>query len=191
MLFPSMPGWDGLHPLVTHFPIALLLVAFWPLAIGVARRERGRPWLLASFLLTAFGTAAAWVAAYTGEAAGELVERTPQIQAALERHEELGELVRNLFTVITLLIAAALFGPGLRHRRVPPQAALLVWIVIVAVFGVGALAVIHAGHEGGRLVHEFGVRSMVAPTEGRSIFLGPAHEENGEPGDAGESGEPR
>ena len=187
MLFPPMPGWDGMHPLVVHFPIALLLVALWPLVVGIVMRERGRPWLIASFLLTTLGTIAAWVAASTGEAAGELVERTPQIQAALERHEELGELVRNFFTVITLLFAAVLFGPGLLHRQVAPRITRIGLVVLLVAFGIGALAVVHAGHEGGRLVHEFGARSLVAPTEGRSIFLGPAR---GEAGERGESGEP-
>jgi uncharacterized membrane protein len=186
-LLPPLPAWDGLHPLIIHFPIALLLVAPVLLAIGIVMRERGRPWLLAALLLTALGTIAAWVAVSTGEAAGALAERTPEINAAIERHESLAELVRNLFTVITLLFTAILFGPGLLHRHVVPRITTLAWFVLLAVFGIGALAVVHTGHEGGRLVHEFGVRSLVAPTKGRSIFLGAAGPEGGETAQPGEA----
>jgi uncharacterized membrane protein len=190
MLFPPMPGWDGLHPLVVHFPIALLLVAPIFLIIGIARREQGRPWLLAAFLLTVLGTVAAWVAVSTGEAAGELAERTPEINAAIERHQPLGELVRTLFTVITLLFAAILFGPGLLRRKLAPRVNLAALILFLGIFGVGALAVVHTGHEGGRLVHEFGVKSIVAPTKGRSIFLGRGGGRADEEATPGESGGP-
>jgi uncharacterized membrane protein len=187
MLFPPTPGWDGLHPLVVHFPIALLLVAPVLLAIGIGMRERGRHWLLAALLLTVLGTIAAWVAVSTGEAAGALAERTPQISAALERHESLAELVRTLFTIITLLFAAILLGPGLLHRHVAARITTFVLVGLLAIFGIGALAVVHTGHEGGRLVHEFGVRSLVAPTKGRSIFLGAAGSASGESAQPGES----
>ena len=190
MLFPPRPDWEGLHPLVVHFPIALLLVAPVVLAVGIVMRERGRPWLIAALLLTALGTIAAWVAVSTGEAAGELAERTPEINAAIERHESLAELVRTLFTIITLLFAALLFGPGLLRRRVAPRMETLALVVLLALFGVGALAVAHTGHEGGRLVHEFGVRSLVAPTKGRSIFLGPARSESEESTRPGGSQDP-
>lgn len=189
MLFPPMPGWDGLHPLIVHFPIALLLVAPIFLAIGIVLRERGRPWLSAALLLTTFGTIAAWVAVSTGEAAAELADRTPQISAAIERHQALAELVRAYFTIVVLLFAAVLFGPGLVHRRLAPRIATISLVVLLAAFGVGALAVAHTGHEGGRLVHEFGVKAMVAPTKGRSIFLGAAPKESGETGQPGEPGE--
>lgn len=190
MLFPPRPGWEGLHPLVVHFPIALLLVAPVVLAVGIVMRERGRHWLIAAFLLTALGTIAAWVAISTGEAAGALAERTPEINAALERHESLAELVRTLYTIITLLFAVVLFGPGLPGLRVAAGLTKLALVVLLAFLGVGALAVVHTGHEGGRLVHEFGVRSLVAPTKERSVFLGPARSESEETARPGGSPDP-
>src|SRR5512140_602898 len=98
MLFslPPLPTWDGLHPLVTHFPIALLLVAPLFLVLGLVRRSSGRPFLLAALLLMALGTIAIFVAVPTGEAAGRLAERTPLVSKALERHEELAETSRVL-----------------------------------------------------------------------------------------------
>ncbi len=35
--FPPFPSWDGLHPLIVHFPIALLLVAPLFVVLGLAR----------------------------------------------------------------------------------------------------------------------------------------------------------
>jgi uncharacterized membrane protein len=185
MLFPPMPAWGGMHPLLVHFPIALLLVAPIFLALGIVRRERGAHWLRAALLLSAFGMAGAWVAVESGEAAARLADRTPEITAAIERHSSLAELTRNLSTVATLLLAAVLFGPGLLKRKATPRITTIALIVVLGLFGVGALAVAHTGDEGGRLVHDLGVKSLVAPAKGRSIFLG---RDRG--GDSGENAKP-
>ena len=45
--FPPIPSWDGLHPLIIHFPIVLLLVAPVLVLIGaLLAPEKGRPLLL-------------------------------------------------------------------------------------------------------------------------------------------------
>ena len=55
---PPIPTWEGLHPLVVHFPIALLLVAPWLVLLGaLLAPSRGRPWLFAALTLLALGTA--------------------------------------------------------------------------------------------------------------------------------------
>ena len=38
--FPPIPSWDGLHPLIVHFPIALLLVAPLLVVLGPRPCER-------------------------------------------------------------------------------------------------------------------------------------------------------
>ena len=41
---PPIPSWDGLHPLIIHFPIALLLVAPLLVLVGaLLKPEKGRP----------------------------------------------------------------------------------------------------------------------------------------------------
>ena len=40
--FPTIPSWDALHPLVIHFPIALLLVVPFLIVVGALRSARKR-----------------------------------------------------------------------------------------------------------------------------------------------------
>ena len=48
---PPIPSWDGLHPLIIHFPIALLLVAPLLVLIGaLLKPEKGRPVLYVALL---------------------------------------------------------------------------------------------------------------------------------------------
>src|SRR5512142_2633766 len=101
MQFPPIPSWDGLHPLIIHFPIALLLVAPVLVLIAAAvspRKARGM--LLAALLLMVLGTGAVFLAAETGEAAGKLAERTPEISAVLEHHENLAEVTQVMFSIL-------------------------------------------------------------------------------------------
>ena len=76
--FPAIPSWDALHPLIIHFPIALLLIAPIFIVVGaVLTPAKGRSYLIAAMVLLLVGTASIFVAVESGEAAGKLAERTP------------------------------------------------------------------------------------------------------------------
>ena len=161
---PPLPSWDGLHPLIVHFPVALLLVAplFVLLALFVRAHRRGL--LLAALALMVLGTAAAWVAVGTGEAAGRLVERTPAVNAVLGHHEDLAESTRAVFTVLTLVFAGMVFAPALLRREPGEIATVALALSFLAVYGAGTLVLANTAHNGGRLVHELGVRSRMPAT---------------------------
>jgi uncharacterized membrane protein len=148
---------EHLHPLMVHFPVALLLTA--PLLIIVAlvvRGGSGRAFALSALILLALGTAGAWAAVATGEAAEDAAHLTAPAKTVLERHEDLAQATAVTFTFLSALLAAVVLTPVLVRRLDKPawvRAALAV--VLLAVVG-GDLLVAKAAHEGGRLVHEFG-----------------------------------
>lgn len=141
----------NVHPLVVHFPIALLMAAAVVLGLGVwqwserlIRCARVNLWL---------GTLGAAVAVRTGLWAEEAAQHSFEIHQVMERHEALGLWVLGLSATLSLLSVVA---PVIRSRRW--QWALLAGLVATAVvLGIGA-------RYGGRLVYEYGVgTSLVAP----------------------------
>jgi uncharacterized membrane protein len=162
--FPPIPTWDALHPLIIHFPIVLLLVAPLFILIGaILPTGKARAPLAAALLLMIMGTASVFLAAETGEAAGKLAERTPAINAVLEHHEELAEKTEIVFSVLTVVFAAVLVVP-LVLRRAPARLTTTVLpLIFVLFYGGATLLLVNTAHNGGRLVHEFGVHAMVKP----------------------------
>ena len=107
--FPPIPSWDALHPLIIHFPIALLLVVPFLIVVGALRSpERGRTILYVALALMIAGTLGTFLAVGTGEAAGRMAERTPQIDVVLEHHEQLAEATRIASRVGAVREAAGL-----------------------------------------------------------------------------------
>jgi uncharacterized membrane protein len=161
MEFPPIPSWDGLHPIIVHFPIGLLLVAPVLLLVGAVLRERGRCWQLAGLVVMLLGTAATFVAVPTGEAAARLADKSPEMIPVLTHHQELAENTRLVFTVLTVLFALLLFVPGRIGKKPSTGALLVVHLVFLAFYLTGGVLLANTGHAGGRLVHEFGVQAMV------------------------------
>ena len=162
-MFPPIPGWPGLHPLVVHFPIALLIFA--PLFVVLAIVfSRARLALAASALvLMLAGTIGAFVAVEAGEAAAELADRSEAIAPVLDRHAALAEQTRNLFAVLTVLYAAALVAPRFtRKKQWDGRAFAAMSVLFLVLYGGGVLLLANTAHQGGLLVHQFGVRSVVA-----------------------------
>jgi uncharacterized membrane protein len=159
--FPPIPTWDGLHPLIVHFPIALLLVAPLFVVLALIWRGHGRALMLFALGLMVLGTAASFLAVSTGKAAGKLAERSPAVNSVLEHHEELAERTRLVFSVLTVVFAGLLAGPAVFRREMARAASVVLTLLFLAVYGAGAVVLVNTAHNGGRLVHELGVHALM------------------------------
>jgi uncharacterized membrane protein len=161
---PAVPSWDGLHPLIIHFPIALLFAAPLFVVIGAALGPRkGRPMLYSALLLMALGAASTFFAVETGEAAGKIAERSPEINAMIERHEFLAERTRLAFSVLTVIFAGILLAPVVSRRAPGRVVSTILPLVFLVAYGAGMLLLANTADHGGRLVHELGVHALIPP----------------------------
>jgi uncharacterized membrane protein len=170
LLPPTLPPWEGMHPLIVHFPIALLIVAPLLVLLGLLPKIGGGfKW--AALLLLVLGTTGAYVAAEAGEAAKELVVQTPEIREVLSRHEDLAESVEVLFTIVTAVYAVVLVVPfllkktGLLKKDLPRAVPVVGQLVVLVALLVGTVVLANTGDLGGRLVHEFGVQAWMGATK--------------------------
>lgn len=163
--YPALPPWDGLHPAVVQFPLALLMAAPFVVLASVLVRPSWRALAFTAFGLMLAGTFALWVATGTGHAAGQLVERTPELERAIVRHEALGSAARGVFAGLTLLYALFLLVPLWLKRSAPDglRTGIQVVFLVLYVACTGVLA--QAANAGGHLVHQYGIRAMVQPPD--------------------------
>lgn len=164
--FTPVPTWDGLHPLIIHFPIVLLMIAPLFVVIGAAvKPEKAKSFLISALILMALGTTSSYVAVSTGEAAGKLAERTPEINQVLQHHEQLAERTRLSFTILTIVFAALLGVPILTKRESRTYTTVLP-IAFLFFYSGAMLFLVNTAHNGGRLVHEFGVQALMGAPAG-------------------------
>jgi uncharacterized membrane protein len=169
---PPIPAWDAVHPIVVHVPIALVLVVPVLVVLALLVRAHRRPLLAAAASLMCIAGGGAVLAASSGEAGERHAERVPGAETVLHQHEELGEsaevFVLGLAAALVVIAALAWWGGDAARRAVVGMT--LVYLIAHAV---GALCVANAAHQGGRLVHELGVRAWSDTGAGA-----PAHDPN-------------
>jgi uncharacterized membrane protein len=171
---PSIPSWSELHPLVIHFPIALLLVAPLFIIAGILMNpQNGRPFLMTALALMVLGTVGTVVAVLTGAAAAEVAHRTSGVSAVLERHQELAEITRDIFGLLSVIFAAILFVPRFLRKETTAAAARILPLAFLLFYGAGTVVLANTAHNGGRLVHEFGVHSVLAPANEATNSVSP------------------
>lgn len=157
---PPIPNWDGFHPLIVDFAIALLITAPLLVLISFFARRNERPWMGAALLLMALGTVAAWLATGSGHAAATLIERLRGLSGAVTQHEQVAVLSRNLFTALTVIFAA-LMVPAFARRPMPTAVAVSLRAVFLVLYLGCTVALGNAAWRGARLVHEYGVHAVV------------------------------
>ncbi len=174
--FPPLPPFEGLHPIAVHFPIGILMIAWMPMVIGLLDKKRRTTWLLSGLLLLVLGTIFLFGAVLTGEATEEFVEYAPQyssqiIEDAMHEHEDLGELVRNLFIGITIIYLAA-FVLYCKMPETKRKLVGIIGVVLVAItYFIGTMALANAGHQGGMLVHDLGVQAPMGASSSKAPGL--------------------
>ena len=161
LVLPSLPAWEAAHPAVSHFPIALLVLAPALMLVGLIRRRLREELFVLAFAALALGTCGIYLSAASGDAARDVAPKALPIAAAIAEHEELGSLARALFTGLSVLCALALFAPRLLRRKLAPAVSTsLCWILFL--LGLAALVPLwSAAHSGAVLVHRLGVHAKL------------------------------
>lgn len=174
-LLPPIPAWNSLHPLIVHFPIALLLVAPLLVAAALVWKSLSRGLLVGAFTLMLLGTVATWVAVRTGEAVAEDAEKGgARVEAVVEQHEELAESTRTIFTLLTLVFGALTFAPVLLRRNLDRMPMTVAHAAFLVLYAGGAVFLVNTAHQGGRIVHEFGVRAQLSQAQSSGGMTIPA-----------------
>jgi|WetSurMetagenome_2_1015567.scaffolds.fasta_scaffold08944_2 uncharacterized membrane protein len=158
---PSIPSWDALHPGISHFPIALLLVAPLLILAGLFMTQRRQGLFVMALVLMIAGSLGIYLSASTGDEAKLLAPKTQDVQKAVDLHESVGSAARAVFSGLTVLFAALLYGPGLLKRTLSPRVSgALAWAFLL-LYAIGALILMNAAHTGGVLVHTLGVHAKL------------------------------
>lgn len=145
-----------LHPILVHFPIALLFVSvLFDLVGATLSRDsfrEGALWLLG------LGLTGGIAAAIAGGLAEDAAEKAGIAESLIERHEA--------FAQATLVIMAVLLLSRLLLRnRFSPRS----FAVYMAAATVGLLSLIATGHTGGDLVYKHGAGVTTAPHAAQPI----------------------
>jgi uncharacterized membrane protein len=159
---PTVPSWNALHPIAVHLPIGVLAAAPVLLLLSLFFGRRNKGIAGATLILLLIGAAGCLLAASTGEAAAEsAIIRGAEADAVLEEHEELAEVARNIFLGLAgLYLLILLVAAGLKDR-LKPAGWVAIHIIYLVLYGAGLLVLTNAGHLGGRLVHQYGVRADI------------------------------
>jgi uncharacterized membrane protein len=143
-----IPGW---HPMVVHFPLALVTTATaLLLAARLLRQER-----LAATLATVgtwnlcLGALAALFAIGTGMAAAMHLQASPAAHHAVSLHVRWA-----MFTTLGLVLLAVWRGAGTAQASRPS------WIFMIVLLGAFA-ALVATGYRGGQNVYRFGVGVLI------------------------------
>lgn len=144
-----------LHPLVVHFPIALLILAGVIEIVNVFMKKDS----LNKFgtLLLVLGVISGFVTLATGDAGEHFAESKwgDAVEGKIEPHETFADISMIIFsalTVIKILFRHNIFKFGFLQSKALRGGVASVLIVLLSLGGIAALA--ETGHLGGKIVYE-------------------------------------
>jgi uncharacterized membrane protein len=134
---------NHLHPMIVHFPIALLFIGFMADAIGIILKKEF--FTKAGFYMLILGTLGVIAAYLSGNIAGEGVTEAGALKQALENHENAATISLWLMTGVAVVrIALVLFKK---------YAGIYKWVAFVLLL-LGVASITRTGFYGGELVYK-------------------------------------
>ena len=145
-----VPEWaPNLHPLVVHFPIALLFIAALVDAFALAVRRRHPDVRLAAAGLYTLGAVATVATFFTGRAAADGLDLPTAAIAAVGEHADWATWTVWAFGLYGLVRLGTAFWPGGRR--------LAVHVPLFLVGAAGLFLVTETAEHGARLVYDLGL----------------------------------
>ncbi len=156
----KIPAWDEMHPIIIHFPIALILIAPIFIFTGIIYKKYDKCAWLSSFILMTIGTIFSMFAVATGKASASLIDKTEETEKIIINHWKFGEISRTYFIILTIIYALYLFVlPKIIKRELTRKENMIFNLIFLIVFLIGCAVISYTGHLGGSLVHEYGISS--------------------------------
>lgn len=164
---PSIPPWDGLHPIAVHLPLGALFVVPALLLGAILIPKLAKGFALSALVVLLLGTLGIVLAVQTGDAASDatVAPLSAVADTVLESHEEMAEATQAIFFVLAGLLGALVGVWFVRGTKIKHRVASIALGVYLLAYSIGLLALANTGHEGGRLVHEFGVRARIGTSQ--------------------------
>jgi uncharacterized membrane protein len=159
----------NVHPLLVHFPIALIFAAIACDLIGLITRKE--EFVFAGTVVTVFAAVGAGATVLSGIFAEESVEHTPEIANLIEKDETLG------FIFLAVVVFLVIYRLSLR-RNLYGKAG---WISLVISVAAAAIVSI-GGYYGGKMVYTYGagVSSRISRPAGEGQSLNHDNSGSGE-----------
>lgn len=134
----------NIHPLIVHFPIALIIVVFILDLLGAMSKRKSL--VSAANILSIFAALGAVAAVITGLIAEESVWQTNEAHGLIELHETIG------FAVLGAALVSLIFRPAIKKKK---SKGSLLWIAVIISLA-AAILVGYEGYLGGEIVYRHG-----------------------------------
>ncbi|HEX3409947.1 MAG TPA: DUF2231 domain-containing protein [Candidatus Binataceae bacterium] len=129
--FHGVDALQNLHPLVVHYPVALLTLSPLLYVLGWLAKRDSLAWIALSML--ALGTLGAAVAVWTGLGAGEGVMVAPSVREHILIHHK--QVMIAVFTMSVVLTAWAAYARPLPQRGRLGFIALMLTMAVLTATG--------------------------------------------------------
>ncbi len=143
-----LPDWaPGIHPLIIHFPIALLALA---VGLTVLDLFYSQKWLQNATLgLYVLGSVSALAAYFSGRDAADSIGLNLKAEVAIGTHSDWGLYTLLYFAVLTLTYFGAKF--------ILKQNTMTIRVLLAVMAMAGFFILAQTAEYGGRLVFEYGL----------------------------------